>query len=98
MKCYAGIHITSTIHFLQLLCDYLETTVYLLFKHLSLWFRIRVPVRFMGTKLPLMGIYPGAEVIRGPDWQWRDQDGKVIAFCDETWPVASYPMMCGRWE
>ena len=24
------------------------------------------------------GIFPGARVVRGVDWQWEDQDGKIL--------------------
>ena len=31
--------------------------------------------RRKSKKLPIRGIFPGARVIRGVDWQWEDQDG-----------------------
>lgn len=27
-------------------------------------------------KVEARGIFPGAEVVRGHDWRWGDQDGK----------------------
>ncbi|XP_064610755.1 E3 ubiquitin-protein ligase MIB2-like [Liolophura sinensis] len=34
-----------------------------------------VPKREGGSKVEAKGIYPGAKVVRGPDWEWEDQDG-----------------------
>ncbi len=31
--------------------------------------------RRKSKKIPIRGIFPGARVIRGVDWQWEDQDG-----------------------
>ncbi|XP_038061729.1 E3 ubiquitin-protein ligase MIB2-like [Patiria miniata] len=36
---------------------------------------IEVPCRFGATKCRSLGIFPGARVMRGPDWEWEDQDG-----------------------
>lgn len=30
-------------------------------------------------RIPLRGIFQGAKVVRGPDWEWGSQDG-------ECWP------------
>lgn len=38
-------------------------------------FRVRVPTRQSSTKNQLKGIFVGAKVIRGPDWEWGLQDG-----------------------
>ena len=27
------------------------------------------------SKIPLQGIFVGARVVRGPDWDWGNQDG-----------------------
>lgn len=36
---------------------------------------VRVPTRQSSTKLQLRGIFVGAKVVRGPDWEWGQQDG-----------------------
>ncbi|XP_038075224.1 E3 ubiquitin-protein ligase MIB2-like isoform X1 [Patiria miniata] len=36
---------------------------------------VRVSKRQSATKLPLRGLFPGAKVVRGPDWDWGNQDG-----------------------
>ncbi|XP_018018518.1 E3 ubiquitin-protein ligase MIB2 [Hyalella azteca] len=36
---------------------------------------IEVPPRKNSTKVPLQGIFVGAKVMRGPDWDWGNQDG-----------------------
>ncbi|XP_022099973.1 E3 ubiquitin-protein ligase MIB1-like [Acanthaster planci] len=36
---------------------------------------IEVPCRFGAIKCRSLGIFPGARVVRGPDWEWSDQDG-----------------------
>ncbi|KAK6635597.1 hypothetical protein RUM44_000851 [Polyplax serrata] len=36
---------------------------------------IEVPARNGGIKVQLKGIFVGAKVVRGPDWDWSDQDG-----------------------
>ncbi|XP_060598805.1 E3 ubiquitin-protein ligase MIB1-like [Ruditapes philippinarum] len=38
-------------------------------------FRICVDSRRKSKKITVRGIFPGARVIRGVDWQWEDQDG-----------------------
>ena len=38
-------------------------------------FRALQEPRRKSKKLPIRGIFPGARVIRGVDWQWEDQDG-----------------------
>ena len=30
----------------------------------------------MAAKIPVMGTFVGAEVVRGCDWRWKDQDGE----------------------
>lgn len=37
--------------------------------------RVLLEPRRKSKKIPIRGIYPGARVIRGVDWQWEDQDG-----------------------
>lgn len=37
--------------------------------------RVRLGPREGCTKIPLKGIFIGAKVIRGPDWEWGNQDG-----------------------
>ncbi|KAK7069478.1 E3 ubiquitin-protein ligase mib2, partial [Halocaridina rubra] len=36
---------------------------------------VEVPQRKNGNKINLQGIFVGARVIRGPDWDWGNQDG-----------------------
>ena len=38
--------------------------------------RAEVPPRKGSRKVEAIGIFPGATVIRGPDWQWGNQDGE----------------------
>ena len=38
-------------------------------------FRVQVPMRMNCERIAARGIFPGAEVVRGCDWRWRDQDG-----------------------
>ncbi|XP_060065231.1 E3 ubiquitin-protein ligase MIB1-like isoform X1 [Ylistrum balloti] len=55
--------------------------------------RVAVEPRRKSKKITARGIYPGARVVRGVDWQWDDQDGgngrrgKVIEIQD--WGAAS---------
>lgn len=37
--------------------------------------RVQLTTRENGTKIPLKGIFVGSKVIRGPDWEWGNQDG-----------------------
>uniref|UniRef100_A0A8D8D1U1 RING-type E3 ubiquitin transferase n=1 Tax=Culex pipiens TaxID=7175 RepID=A0A8D8D1U1_CULPI len=36
---------------------------------------VRVPPRQGALKIQLKGIFVGARVVRGPDWEWNNQDG-----------------------
>ncbi|XP_012288301.1 E3 ubiquitin-protein ligase MIB2 [Orussus abietinus] len=36
---------------------------------------IQLPAREGDLKVPLKGIFIGAKVVRGPDWEWGNQDG-----------------------
>ena len=38
--------------------------------------RALVESRRKSKKITARGIFPGARVVRGVDWQWEDQDGK----------------------
>lgn len=38
-------------------------------------FRIDLPVRANLRKCELRGIFPGAKVVRGFNWEWGNQDG-----------------------
>jgi len=40
--------------------------------------RALVEARRKSKKITARGIFPGARVVRGVDWQWEDQDGKKI--------------------
>ena len=37
--------------------------------------RVLVEPRRKSKKITSRGIFPGARVVRGVDWQWEDQDG-----------------------
>lgn len=39
---------------------------------IKLWIKIHFPLCF---QIAIRGIFPGARVVRGVDWQWEDQDG-----------------------
>lgn len=36
---------------------------------------VRVPPRNGSVKIEMKGIFVNAKVIRGPDWEWGQQDG-----------------------
>lgn len=36
---------------------------------------VRVPARKGSQRIQLRGIFVGSKVVRGPDWEWNDQDG-----------------------
>lgn len=38
-------------------------------------FRVHVPPRKGSKRIQLRGIFVGAKVARGPDWEWGQQDG-----------------------
>ena len=38
--------------------------------------RTRVNLRASSLRIEARGIFPGAEVVRGHDWRWGNQDGK----------------------
>lgn len=42
----------------------------------NLFYRVEVKKRFSSMSLSSMGMYPGAMVTRGKDWNYGDQDGK----------------------
>jgi len=41
---------------------------------------VQVPARSSSRTTQAKGIYPGAKVMRGPDWaaRYKDQDGKIM--------------------
>lgn len=45
------------------------------FLFFSFPYRVRVPPRQGALKIQLKGIFVGARVVRGPDWEWNNQDG-----------------------
>ena len=49
-------------------------------------YRTRVTHRDRARRLVAWGIFPGAEVVRGRDWRWNDQDGETY-----TLALASNP-------
>lgn len=38
-------------------------------------YRVLVEPRRKSKKIAVRGLFPGARVVRGVDWQWEDQDG-----------------------
>lgn len=40
-------------------------------------YRLLVEARRKSKKIMARGVFPGARVVRGVDWQWDDQDGKL---------------------
>ena len=42
------------------------------------YYRVSVPMRKRSKKISARGIFPGASVMRGVDWQWEDQDGLSV--------------------
>ena len=57
------------------LLEHKHTELHVLFLVLS---RALVEARRKSKKITARGIFPGARVVRGVDWQWEDQDGKKI--------------------
>lgn len=43
-------------------------------------FRVELSTREHSRKIPIVGIFPGAKVIRGQNWDWGDQDGGLGNF------------------
>ena len=43
---------------------------------LLLYFRVKVSKRRDSSKIQVMGNFAGARVVRGPDWDWGNQDGR----------------------
>ena len=39
---------------------------------------MKVPKRSNSVKVKAKGIFATARVVRGPDWDWGNQDGKFI--------------------
>ena len=48
--------------------------------------RVLVSPRQNLTRITLKGTFQGAKVVRGPDWEWGNQDGKLLLRC----PVKHY--------
>ena len=44
--------------------------------------RVLCEARRKSKKITARGIFPGARVVRGVDWQWEDQDGKKFYVCN----------------
>ncbi|XP_038061237.1 E3 ubiquitin-protein ligase MIB2-like [Patiria miniata] len=45
---------------------------------------VKVPCRLGATRLKAFGIFPGAKVVRGPDWKWKDQDEQSVGTVTEV--------------
>lgn len=43
--------------------------------------RVLVSPRQNLTRITLKGTFQGAKVVRGPDWEWGNQDGKLLLGC-----------------
>ena len=43
-------------------------------------YRTRVPSRARSLRIEARGIFLGAEVVRGHDWRWGNQDGKWLCW------------------
>jgi len=41
--------------------------------------RLRMGARSESKRLTARGIFPGAQVVRGVDWRWGEQDGTVCS-------------------
>ena len=42
--------------------------------------RVNVPARSRSASVEVRGIFPGAKVVRGHDWKWKDQDGMYMCY------------------
>lgn len=40
--------------------------------------RVPVPPRNKSQALKAFGLYPNTEVMRGPHWKWKNDDGNAI--------------------
>ena len=52
--------------------------------------RVKVSKRRDSTKIQVMGNFAGARVVRGPDWDWGNQDGKFSPTCFSLFLYLSY--------
>lgn len=43
--------------------------------NICIYYRVLTDPRRKSKKIAVRGIFPGARVVRGVDWQWEDQDG-----------------------
>ena len=43
-------------------------------------FRLPVPPRTKSKSIAASGLFPNTEVIRGPHWKWKNDDGIAIYF------------------
>ena len=86
------------LHALSPLCG--SISPWLLYTHVCTLanYRVSVPVRKRSKKVSARGIFPGASVVRGVDWQWEDQDGKLsvclsVCLCVHVCSVYMYVCM-----
>ena len=64
---------------LLFVCVYIHTpAMAILLSTLYLPDRVRVCSRCEGDRLVVRGIFSGAQVTRGADWKWEDQDGMNV--------------------
>ena len=50
---------------------------FLIFRYTISFHRTLVEPRRKSKKISARGLFPGARVVRGVDWQWEGQDGKL---------------------
>jgi len=54
--------------------SYIKQLIFYLIVHLT---RTLMEPRRKSKKIAIRGLFPGARVVRGVDWQWEDQDGMI---------------------
>lgn len=58
-----------------------------------MFFRVLVSPRQNLTRITLKGTFQGAKVVRGPDWEWGNQDGKLLLRCPIKRPLDFFPLL-----
>ena len=63
----------------EIVCDKNGNTVIIYLSNPCFLFkRLIMEARRKTKKIQARGIFPGARVIRGVDWHWEAQDGKIF--------------------
>ncbi len=52
------------------------------------------PQRMNGRRITAKGMFPGAEVMRGHDWLWGDQDGEGEGEGEREGHVSCFLLLC----